>query len=80
MTAMPKLHITVEDEVKTGGIGYLLCRPVNYILYRYAEFAGEFAVRLVVNLLVGGALGLALLASRASDGVGSALCRWLPRR
>ncbi|AIQ12040.1 ABC transporter permease [Paenibacillus durus] len=60
VTAMPKLHITVEDEVKTGGIGYLLCRPVSYILYRYAEFAGEFAVRLVVNLLVGGALGLAL--------------------
>lgn len=60
VTALPRLHITVEDEVKTGGIGYLLCKPVSYILYRYAEFAGEYAVRLIVNLLVGGALGVLL--------------------
>ncbi len=58
--AMPKLHVTVEEEVKSGGIGYLLCRPVSYVGYRYAEFAGEFVVRLVSNLLVGGALGVFL--------------------
>lgn len=60
VTAMPKFHLTVEDEIKTGSISYLLCKPVNYLLYRYSEFAGEYAVRLIINLAVGGALGLYL--------------------
>ncbi|MDF2924977.1 MAG: hypothetical protein K0R57_3891 [Paenibacillaceae bacterium] len=60
VTAVPKLHITVEDEVKSGGIGYILTRPVSYLLFRYVEFAGEFTVRLVINLLVGGLLGVCL--------------------
>lgn len=56
--AVPRLHLTVSDEVKTGGIAYLLSRPMSYILYRLAEFAGEYAVRLLTNLLVGGLLGV----------------------
>lgn len=58
--SVPRLSDRVEDEVKTGSIGYLLTRPVSYLTYRYIEFAGEFAVRLVINLLVGGALGVFL--------------------
>jgi ABC-2 type transport system permease protein len=58
--AVPRVHITVENEVKTGGIAYLLTKPMSYILYRYAEFAGEFTVRLIINLLVGSVLGIAL--------------------
>lgn len=60
VTAVPRVHLTVESEVKSGGIAYLMTKPMNYILYRYAEYAGEFAVRLAVNLLVGGMLGVAL--------------------
>lgn len=58
--ATPRLHLKVEDEVKSGGIAYLITRPMSYLLYHYAEFAGEFMVRLVVNMLVGGILGLCL--------------------
>jgi ABC-2 type transport system permease protein len=60
VTAVPRVHLTVEDEVKTGGIAYVITRPVHYLLYRYAEYAGEYVVRLLINLLVGSLLGIAL--------------------
>lgn len=60
VTAVPRIHITVEEEVKSGGIAYLLTRPMSYLLYRYSEFAGEFAVRLLINLMVGSMLGVSL--------------------
>ena len=56
--ATPRLTVKVEEEVKRGDIGYQLTRPMSYILFHYASFMGEAAVRFVVNLLVGGALGL----------------------
>lgn len=59
VTAVPRMHVTVEGEVKTGGIAYLLNKPMSYLLYRYAEFAGEYAVRLAINLLIGSVLGVA---------------------
>ncbi|WP_438444431.1 ABC transporter permease [Gorillibacterium sp. sgz5001074] len=60
VTAVPRVHLTVEDEVKNGGIAYVMTRPLNYILYRYSEYAGEYTVRLVINLAVGSVLGLSL--------------------
>lgn len=58
--AVPRVHITVEDEVKTGSIAYVLTRPLNYLLYRYSEYAGEYTVRLCINLMVGSVLGVSL--------------------
>lgn len=56
--ASPRLSLKVEEEVKKGDIGYQLTRPMSYLLFHYSAYMGEAAVRLVVNLAVGGALGL----------------------
>ncbi|WP_248927765.1 ABC transporter permease [Paenibacillus hamazuiensis] len=57
--ATPSLATRIEDEVKGGDVGYKLARPASYIAMHYVTFAGEFAVRLLVNLAVGSALGIA---------------------
>jgi ABC-2 type transport system permease protein len=58
--AVPRLTQKIEEEVKKGDIGYQLTRPVHYVLMHYASYMGEAAVRLPVNLLVGGLLGVTL--------------------
>lgn len=58
--AAPRINLTVEDEVKSGGIAYLLTRPMNYLLYHYSRYIGEFGIRLLVNMAVGGTLGVLL--------------------
>lgn len=58
--AAPRLSQKIEDEVKKGDIGYQLTRPVSYLLFHYFSYMGEALVRLVVNLVIGGALGLLL--------------------
>lgn len=56
----PRVTTTVEEEVKTGGIAYLMTRPFSYIGYQYATYLGEASVRLLINLLLGSLLGFAL--------------------
>jgi ABC-2 type transport system permease protein len=56
--ASPRLSLKVEEEVKKGDVGYQLTRPMSYLLYHYAAYMGEAAVRLTINLAVGGTLGL----------------------
>lgn len=58
--AMPRLAQKIEDEVKKGDIGYQLTRPMSYLLFHYVSYLGESFVRLAVNLVVGGALGVSL--------------------
>jgi ABC-2 type transport system permease protein len=67
--AAPRLTAKVEEEVKKGDIAYLLSRPMNYLLYHYSSYMGEAMVRLAVNLVVGGLLGL-LLFGRPEFGWG----------
>ncbi|TBL81828.1 ABC transporter permease [Paenibacillus thalictri] len=55
--ATPSLPLRIEDEVKSGDIGYKLIRPVNYIAMQYVTFMGEMAVRLIVNVAVGFLIG-----------------------
>jgi len=56
----PSLSLTIENEVKSGDIGYKLTRPISYLLYQYMAFSGEAALRFVLHLVVGSLLGLLL--------------------
>jgi ABC-2 type transport system permease protein len=58
--AFPSLAAKVEEEVKSGDVGYRLSRPVSYVGFHYASYIGEVAFRLLVNILVGGMLGIAV--------------------
>jgi ABC-2 type transport system permease protein len=58
--ATPRLTEKIEDEVKKGDIGYQLTRPMSYLLFHYFSYLGEALVRMGVNLVVGGMLGLSL--------------------
>ncbi|NLW16498.1 MAG: hypothetical protein GX033_02415, partial [Firmicutes bacterium] len=51
----------VEQDVKTGQIGYLLAKPLNYLLYQAAYYTGEMAVAFSLNLLAGGLVAWALV-------------------
>jgi ABC-2 type transport system permease protein len=59
--AFPSLATRVEEEVKSGDVGYRLTRPLHYLGYHYASYLSEVYVRLGVNLLVGSGIGLALV-------------------
>ncbi|MFC7440984.1 ABC transporter permease [Laceyella putida] len=56
----PRLPIKIEEEVKKGDVGYQLTRPMSYLLYHYFSYLGEAYVRLIVNIVLGSALGLVL--------------------
>ncbi|UUZ89716.1 ABC-2 family transporter protein [Paenibacillus sp. P25] len=57
--AFPSLSLRIEEEVKSGDVGYKLTRPLSYIGYHYMAYLSEVYVRLAVNLAVGLALGWA---------------------
>ncbi|MEK3720762.1 ABC transporter permease [Paenibacillus sp. FSL H8-0034] len=59
-TAFPSLATRVEEEVKNGDVGYKLTRPLNYIAFHYVGYVSEVTVRLLVNLSIGGLLGVAI--------------------
>ncbi|WP_274361884.1 ABC transporter permease [Paenibacillus thermotolerans] len=56
--AFPSLAFRIEEEVKGGDVAYRLTRPIGYVGFHYASYLGEVVLRLGVNLLVGGALGV----------------------
>jgi ABC-2 type transport system permease protein len=56
--AMPSLSLRIEEEVKSGDVAYRLTRPIGYVGYHYASYLGEVALKVLVNLLIGGALGV----------------------
>lgn len=49
----PRLSGKIDDDVKQGSLAYALSKPYNYVLYHYAAFASEVALRLVTNVFVG---------------------------
>lgn len=63
----PRLSDKIEEEVKKGEVGYQLTRPMSYLLYHYCSYVGEAYVRLLVNLILGGALGLLLFGKPDFD-------------
>lgn len=63
--ATPSLASRIEEEVKSGDIGYKMIRPLNYIGYHYAAYLGEVYLRFGVNLLAGLVLGTLILGPPA---------------
>lgn len=49
---------TMNDDVKTGSIAYLLNKPYNYILYGFSYSMGETIVKLLCNAVIGIGIGL----------------------
>src|SRR5579863_2371480 len=52
--SLPQLTRQIDMEVRSGEIAYLLGRPCNYVMYRFAQYLGERVVRLVMNTIVAG--------------------------
>ncbi len=48
--SLPPLSRQIDQEVRSGQIAYLLGRPCNYVLYRFAQYLGERLVRLAINI------------------------------
>ena len=57
--SLPALTRSIDQEVRSGQLAYLLGRPCSYVFYHFAQYLGERLVRLVINAIV--AAGLALL-------------------
>lgn len=55
----PRLVSTLSEEIKQGDIAYRLTKPVNYVLYNYAQFLGEATVRVLLNLVIGASVAIA---------------------
>ncbi|GMK42907.1 hypothetical protein PghCCS26_00340 [Paenibacillus glycanilyticus] len=72
--ATPSLSTRIEEEVKSGDVAFKLIRPVSFIAFHYAEYMSEVAIRYVINLILGSAIGL-LLVGPLPVGIGLA---WLP--
>lgn len=58
-----ELHNTVNEDVKTGNIAYLLNKPYNYVLYCFSYFIGEIGIKLLTNSLVGLLIGFIYVGS-----------------
>ncbi|TLS50976.1 ABC transporter permease [Paenibacillus antri] len=56
--ALPSLSAIVEQDVKSGDVAYRLTKPMHYVGYYFAWYNADVGLRLGINLLVGGALGL----------------------
>lgn len=52
--SLPRIHTTLEAEVKSGDLALRLNKPYNYLLFHYSGFVGEGLVRLAVALTMGG--------------------------
>ncbi|NOU96263.1 ABC transporter permease [Paenibacillus sp. LMG 31456] len=57
-TSFPSLATKIEEEVKNGDVGYKLTRPLSYIGYHYVGYVSEVSIRLLVNVCIGGLLGV----------------------
>lgn len=52
----PRLVNVISEEIKQGDIAYRLTKPVNYVLYYYAQYLGETVIRIALNLVIGGSV------------------------
>ncbi|QAY68468.1 ABC transporter permease [Paenibacillus protaetiae] len=72
--ATPSLCTRIEGEVKSGDVAFKLIRPVSFLAFHYVEYMSEVALRFVINLALGSAVGLLLVGSPPV----SAGLLWLP--
>ncbi|AJY77864.1 ABC transporter permease [Paenibacillus beijingensis] len=61
--ACPHLCQKIEDEVKNGDIAVRLLTPLSYIGYHYFSYMAEAALRFIVNLAIGSAIGWLLVGA-----------------
>ncbi len=54
LLSVPRFEQTVNEEIRTGSVAYLMVRPIHYIGHHLATYGGEVAVRLSMNLVIGG--------------------------
>lgn len=52
----PRLTQEIATAVKDGGVAYLLNKPYNFLFYQASVGLGDSILRLVFNILAGGAL------------------------
>jgi ABC-2 type transport system permease protein len=52
--SLPRIHATIEGEVKGGDLAIRLNKPYSYLLFHYAATLGDALLRLASILLVGG--------------------------
>ncbi len=52
--SLPRIHATMEAEVKSGDLAIRLNKPYSYLMFHFSGFAGEALVRLVTLLFTGG--------------------------
>jgi ABC-2 type transport system permease protein len=53
-----RIVVKIDEEVKSGELAYVLLRPYSYVGYHLAAYWGEAALRLPVNLLLGGSVAV----------------------
>jgi ABC-2 type transport system permease protein len=54
-----RVAVRIDEEVKSGELAYVLLRPYSYVGYHLAAYWGEAALRLPVNIVLGGLIALA---------------------
>lgn len=59
--SLPRIHGTMESEVKDGDLAVRLNKPYNYLLFHYSSFLGDGILRLLTNFLMGGATAFILV-------------------
>ncbi|HET8912796.1 MAG TPA: hypothetical protein VFN23_15090, partial [Ktedonobacteraceae bacterium] len=59
--SLPPIGRTIDLEVRSGQLAYMLGRPCSYILYHFSSYIGERIVRIGVNILVGCVLALIMV-------------------
>ncbi len=56
--SLPHINREIDEQVKSGTIACYLIRPVNFLFYKYMQYLAEVILKLPINLIIGGILGL----------------------
>jgi ABC-2 type transport system permease protein len=65
----PRLFIVIDEDVRSGNIGYFLNRPIPYLWMRLSEGLGSLLVHLIMFYTIGVACIYAYLGGWPSGGV-----------
>lgn len=52
--SLPRIHTTLEAEVKDGDLAMRLNKPYSYLLFHFASYIGDGLVQLLTALMAGG--------------------------
>lgn len=59
--AMPPIHRWYERDVRDGDLSMRLNKPITYLGFQWSQFFGEYLVRAIISLIVGGTVVTALI-------------------